>query len=210
MLVFFTEAQGLVTLDAKGARRSKRRYTCLEPLHTLAIAYDLRQGAEVGTLQGASMAVVRVGVASSLNKLSIAAAALHWLNNVAKPHQPIPGAWTVVNALLDALAGHDGPTEDGLDEWLAAYGLHLLVVAGWEPRFDACCQCGVECPSSGAVTVVPALGGVVCRSCGGGPILIGGALRERIMATFEGVNALESGDAPAVVRMVKMMMREHT
>ena len=210
MATLFTQQQGLITLAAKGARKSKRRYTCLEPLHTLSIAYDLRHGAEVGTLYDASVAVVRVGVSTSLAKLAVAGAALGWLHSVAKPHQPIPGAWTVANAFLDALAAHgEAPNEACLDTWLAAYGIHLLVTVGLDPRFDSCCQCDKVCPDSGAVTVDPAQGGVVCRNCGGGPILLGGALRERIVATCEGVNALVDGDAPAVVRLVKAMMRDH-
>jgi DNA repair protein RecO (recombination protein O) len=45
----------------------------------------------------------------------------------------------------------------------------LLSLAGYQPRLDACVRCGREAPP-GRLTFSPGLGGVLCRSCPGGPV----------------------------------------
>jgi DNA repair protein RecO (recombination protein O) len=209
MVDLFTETMGLVTLAARSARRSSRRFSCLEPIHLLAVTFDLPRGASVGTLLSAEIDRARVGATASMRKLEAATVALGWLRKVARSHQAEYGAWEATNAFLDAIAGHSGADASGIATWQAAYGLHLLAAAGWEPNLESCVRCGTACPLGSSVTVVPAIGGISCRACGSGALHIAGPLRTRVLETFTGCNALELGDAPAVSTLVKAMLAVH-
>ncbi|MEQ9324945.1 MAG: recombination protein O N-terminal domain-containing protein, partial [Polyangiaceae bacterium] len=62
----FTEQVGAVAAMARGARKSKRRFTSLEPMHTLRATVDLAAGRELGTLIETAMAQPRIALTSSL------------------------------------------------------------------------------------------------------------------------------------------------
>lgn len=208
MAVLFTEDDGLVTCMAKGARKSSKRFPSLEPIHTLRAVYDPRPTQDIGILYEADISRARIGATASLRRMATATKGLGWLSKVLRPHQPEPGAWEATIAFLDDVARKGDPADTTfLDRRLASYGLHLLTANGWDLQLGACVRCGIGCPDESAAYVSPVDGGLVCRACGGGPIVLGGPVRARIIETLGGGLALVTGDERTTMRLAKQTLR---
>jgi DNA repair protein RecO (recombination protein O) len=144
VLTLFTERFGRVSVLARGARRSMRRYGgALEPMHTLEVSLEERPHGELLTLREAKIQELRLPLTGDLGRLQAAGHALGWLRRAAPARTPEPELWLAIVALLDRLA-----TPGDLDP--------RAVVAGAGHRRRP--------------TVGGALGGGRCERCGeGGP-----------------------------------------
>lgn len=218
IVTLFTEQAGRLGAVARGARRSKRRFPALEPLHLLSVTLELRPGRDLGTLVEASLERPRLGLLGSLAGMQAAGQALRWLRAATAPKTAEPGLWVEVNALLDALdqarQGPDAaaalaPAQAGA--LLGAFGLRLLTEAGWGLELGQCVRCGRPCPERARVLVDVVAGGVVCRGCGGGPIALRAAQRTALLAALAGdERALASpDDAVVAVALVDRTLATH-
>ena len=187
----FTERAGLVTAMARGARKSRRRFTSLEPMHTLRITVEVSPAREMGTLVETEMSRLRLGMTGRLDAMEAAGQALRWVRRAAMSTSPEPGLWSELTGLLDALddLGRTG------DPWreLAGAGLRMLAVAGWALELERCVRCGRACPGDARAIIDVHAGGLVCRQCGGRGVVISaaqeGIKHERISVTLPVINS---------------------
>jgi len=127
---FFTEKRGMVSAIAYGARRSRRRFPVLEPLHTLRLELDGATDRDLVQLHTVTVEVPRAGYLNNYDRMRRGTDGLRWLQRVASPEDPNPELWAEAIAFLDA--AHVCPLHD-LPSELAAFGVKLLCAVGCAP-----------------------------------------------------------------------------
>lgn len=129
VLSFFTEQHGRMTTIAYSARRSKKRFSVLEPFHTMRIEAD-NGTRELAVLNHATVTDPRLGFLSSLDRMTAASKALGWVRSACPERVPEPEVWAHLLSFLDT-AQRCGVEE--LTAETAAFGLVLLGQLGWAP-----------------------------------------------------------------------------
>jgi DNA repair protein RecO (recombination protein O) len=209
MVTFFTEARGILSAVARSARRSSRRFPALEPMHLLRISLEERVNSELSVLSEAALSRPRLGLTADLDKLEAAGRALRWVRSALPPHTPEPGLWSEVNSLLDDLDTENRATAPKAR--LATTGLRLLASVGWGLDLERCVRCGRACGSGANASIDAALGGLVCRACGGARIFLRDGCRARLLQAIEGgYEALEPEDANVAIDLVDATLDAHT
>lgn len=119
----------------------------------------------------------------SLEAIGAAGAALAVIRERVPDHEPEPAVFDAAVRFLTAL-------NEGVPAEEALLSLHIRVLAilGFAPTLDRCVHCG-KMPAPGrSASFDAARGGIVCRACGGGRLVLsGGALRRwvALQATSE-------------------------
>jgi len=200
----FTDLHGKISAMARGARRSKKRFNgALEPMHTLTVEMNEKPRGEFFTLKDATIFSPRTALTSDLDALTSAGHALSWVRRAAPQNTPEPQLWQAIHRTLDGLgqlSPHHSP-----DQVLGAFGLRLLEVLGWGMNLLSCVSCGKACPEDRAAWVHPERGGLMCRSCGGGPFQLSGKDRASLLRAL----ADDGGvlDLPATAKALKIIER---
>lgn len=210
MLTLFTEALGRVSVLARSARRSQKRFGgALEPIHTLSVELDERPKSELFGLRGAKLAVARVVLTRDLERMNVAGRALSWIRRAAPARTPEPALWTLIHALFDRLDDASEPRAPSL--LLASAGLAVTQALGFGLDFERCVRCGKVCPAGQPALLDPARGGLVCRACGGGRVRLDPGLRARLARTASGETpfGLEPDDGNAALSIVEVVLRAH-
>lgn len=184
IVTFFTEERGVLSAVARGARRSSKRFAGLEPMHLLRLGLEERPGAELAVLTEATLERPRLHLIADLGRLDAAGRALRWVREIAPAHTVERDVWRELNGLLDQL---DDPAERRPPEaCLVVAGLRLLAAFGWALDLARCVRCGRVCEPGSAAYADPTRGGLVCRACGGGRLLLRADLRARLASAAEG------------------------
>ena len=205
---FFTDALGKIAALARGARRSQKRFGgALEPLHTLELRIEGRSSSELFTLKESALSRTRIALTTSLGAMETAGRALSWVKRAAPTHTPEPRVWLALQGLFDELEQVSGLDHDSL---LVAFGTQLLDALGWGLELSRCVSCGRPCPLGQAAWVNPERGGLICRRCGGGPVLLPGRLRTFLLALSSNPAYCSLGEhAPVGLRLVERAMAAH-
>lgn len=105
ILQFLTRDEGRVSLSARGARNSKKRFAgALEPMHELNLEYEDRgANVDLGVLREARISRPRLGLVSRLSALECAGQALSWIRHALPQRTPEREIWQSCSRLLDAL-----------------------------------------------------------------------------------------------------------
>jgi DNA repair protein RecO (recombination protein O) len=208
MVTLFTEQKGVLSAVARSARRSMRRFPSLEPMHLLRVGLEERPGGDVGMLTESSIARPRLVLVSSLDRLEAAGRALRWVRGAAPPHTPEPALWIEINTLLDRLDAPEPPAPP--EALVAGMGLRLLATVGWGLDLGRCVRCGRACDPGASAYLDPGEGGLVCRACGGGRVLLRGERRERLLAASQGDDAaLGAEDVRLALEIVDAALAAH-
>lgn len=188
---FFTERYGRISSMVRGGARSRKRAAgAFEPFHTLSVRLD-DHGGELANLREAEIVVVRVRLVGSLSAMDGAGRVLRWARALCPPRTPEPEVWATVTAVLDALDGlaaADEASDDAVAAVVAWAGLRLLAATGFGLELEACVACGKACPAGRSVLVDVGRGGVVCRACGGGSVLVDAKTREAAVRLLTGTD----------------------
>ncbi len=207
LLTLFTQRHGKLTVNARGAQRSTKRFGgALEPMHCLLVEVAKGRG-EHFDLRSARVEVPRLALTGSLERMEAAGRVLGWLRKSAVERTPEPQVWQLVDNLLDRL-----DSREALDVSvpLASTGLALLAAWGWGLELESCVRCGRECPQGKAAFVDAARGGLVCVACGGARTRIDAAQRQRLVAAAQGdADALSSDDAALTLQLTETALRAH-
>lgn len=168
IVTLLTEHTGLVALMARSARKSQRRFAgALEPFGVIDAELALGRG-EVGRLASARLVRGFPTLLGSLPAMREAGRALELVRDATPPRESDPRLLATVEHLFERLAAdaaHAGALR-------AAFELRYLTLLGLAPRLDACARCGrVPDPTRSALFDGGA-GAIVCRACGGGPVLL--------------------------------------
>lgn len=209
ILQLFTDGHGRLSALARGSRKNSKRFTgSLEPMHTLRVELSDKPRGELYTLKDSQILRARTNLTSHLEGLEAAGKALNWVKKSAPHHTPEPELWRAISLLLDEL---NKPEEvDEPARLVAGFGMRLLEVLGWGMHLTNCVSCTKACPAGRAAWIHPERGGIVCRSCGGGPIRLSGTTREEMLrATQNDGIRISSEAALDVLRVVERCLGAH-
>jgi DNA repair protein RecO (recombination protein O) len=98
LLTLFTQSHGKLTINARGAQRSTRRFGgALEPMHCLHVEIARGRGDHL-ELRAAEVALPRLVLTQSLERMEAAGRALGWLRQGAMERDAEPLVWQLVNS----------------------------------------------------------------------------------------------------------------
>ena len=180
IVTLLTESRGKVSLMARGARRSKKRFgAALEPYALIEAEFSLGRS-DVGRLASARVVRAFPGLLRSLEKIGVAASALELARETTAAHEaPDPRLLPTIVRLLELL---EAVTPEAVSALHLAFVLRLLTISGHAPNLERCGRCGKAAPEQRAALFDPRLGSIVCRACGGAPIKLAGAARAAMIA----------------------------
>jgi DNA repair protein RecO (recombination protein O) len=178
IVTLFTRELGTVAALARGARGSKRRFGgALEPYAIVRVELGPARG-ELWSLESASVRQSFPRLLTDLARMEAAAGALLLLREAQAARQPDPALFLASVQYLALVDVAGDPERVGL----LAFTLRALSLLGLAPRLDRCGRSAQPVPPGRAAYFDPALGSVVASRLGGGPFLLSGALRERLMS----------------------------
>jgi DNA repair protein RecO (recombination protein O) len=214
-----TREEGVLSLLARGVRRGGRRVAVPPDLFSSGIAQlDLKPGRDLHTLREFETVRGRGGLAQSLEAFLAAGAVAEVVLRFV-PAEPVPVAYEVLVAGLDALAASPAPEVNAI----ALATLWQLVGAlGFVPSVDQCAVCGVAVPADAPAPFQHRSGGVLCARCAASQPVVGGraagsralppAERARLAGWVGGGGVpADGGGAPlsaATVRAHQRLLRE--
>lgn len=189
IVTLFTRDLGKVSAIARSAKSSKRRFGgALEPYCVIRVELDPGRG-ELMQLKRAEVVRMFGGVLSDLGRMEAGGAALALVREAARAPD---GLLFLSSVQYLTLLEHE-PDEQRAA--LLAFAMRALALSGMAPRLAACGRSGVAVPPERAAYFDPALGAVVARRFGGGPFLLDGATRARLIAA-QGEGWIEVARAP--------------
>lgn len=181
IVTLLTERQGRVSVLAKSARKSTKRFLgALEPFGV--IDAEIAMGtAEIGRLASARLVRGFPAILGSLAKMELAGRALEVVRSATPPRESDPELIGAVIELFEAISvvPHESTR--------VAFVIRYLSLLGLAPQLDACGKCGKRPANGQSSSFDPASGSIVCRACGGGPIVLSASTRARMR------NAAEDG-----------------
>jgi DNA repair protein RecO (recombination protein O) len=182
VLTFLTREQGRVSVLAKGARRSKRRFAgALEPFALLRV--EIASGRSgMGRLEAAVIERAFPKLLGDLARMTTAGILFGLVRELVPDAMPDPAVFDDVVQLLTAL------DEAVLPERALrlSFELSQLGRAGFSPRLEACGVCGKRPDPARATDFDPRRGFIVCQSCGGAAYRLRSSTREAWLAACAG------------------------
>ena len=163
ILDLYTQSSGLVSVIAKGIRRTKSRFGGrLEPLSCVEfLAYE---GRTLDTITQVEVLRSFRGVRENLTRLEAAGNMVATTRALLGDDEHDRRVFNLLYHALDALEAR----RSGFESVEAAFALKLSVLAGYTPRLDACVSCeGYPEEAAGTATpyFAPTLGGALCADC---------------------------------------------
>jgi DNA repair protein RecO (recombination protein O) len=165
IVTFFTLKQGKISLIAKGAKKSIRRFAgILELFSVLNLVWTHSRGRGLPLLQEASVAHpferIRTDIARTAYASYWCELVYHWM----EPGQKQVSVYELLEYALDKL--NAGDLSEGTLH--LTFQLRFMVINGFRPGLEHCSTCRLplkECGSP-AVAFDARRGGVLCQRCG--------------------------------------------
>jgi len=157
-----TRDAGLVSVIARGARTSKKRFGSAVDLFAEGQAQiDLRPGRDLHTLNGFDVTRSHPALAADLSRFSAAAALAECAQRILHD-EPAPGAFLELQGALSRLAISHGPEIPSV-----ALGAlwRLLAATGFAPVLAECVDCHAPLEPADDLAFSSQAGGLRCRLC---------------------------------------------
>ncbi len=157
-----TRAHGVVSVMAKGARKTQRRFGSAVDLFAQGeAAYYAKSGRDLHTLAAFDVTRARVALGHDLDRFTTAAVIAELVLRFGRD-EPDPAWYDALVAALDAIE----TVPAGLAREAGLAGAWALVGAlGFTPSLDACARCGRELDADAAARFSQPLGGALCDGC---------------------------------------------
>jgi DNA repair protein RecO (recombination protein O) len=209
LLQVLTEARGLLTISARGARKARSPFGVLEPMHRLKLRVALAEGREIASLREAQVDRARVGLVEDEARLHAALGLLRFVKDVLRPHDPDRDLFRAIDDGLDAI---EATRETDVDPELVAlrWTVRVLGELGYSLELRRCARCGKPCGESSSALVDPEVGGLVCRACGGGPRLLSASDRRAILDFMGGAQAALGREARSLLAELALRLGRGT
>jgi DNA repair protein RecO (recombination protein O) len=161
VVTLLSDERGRLAAFAKGARKSKRRFSgALEPFTLLKVRLAETRG-DMVRLDAAEILDGFGELRLEIGRVARASYAAELVRELCRDHEPHPDLFALLVRFLEALARKGGGAET-----LMRFELAALAMAGLMPRLDRCGRCGkLAGPDS---LFDPEHGGVVCPNCAAG------------------------------------------
>jgi DNA repair protein RecO (recombination protein O) len=163
LYTFFTRDFGKMTLDAKGARKSKKRqFTMIDLLTHIDVTLRENPKSDINMLYSIADPEPFFNIR---NDLKVISAALYFADLVSEYFKDNEKCEPVFDDLLDFLIrfdkGHFTPAD------IPVFQLKLLERAGYAPELNSCIKCSkpLNKKGMGGLNFYVSKGGVVCELC---------------------------------------------
>lgn len=208
IVTLLTSELGKVSAIARYQRRSKPRPgVLLEPIHTLRVILEENPGVEMMVLRESRLERVRHHLTRQLDALEAAGQGLRWVRALVPSRVAEPHIWAEIESFLDALDQHNGRSPRKI---LAGLGLWMLRAVGYGFEWRACARCGKPCPEGASAWFDARQGGLICRACGGGSLLLRPELRQAFLRAEEGdLDALPDLEIEPVLGWIDVALVTH-
>lgn len=156
-----TQNWGVITVLAKSARKSKRRYVggldifCHNEVFLRGDPKERPYLIELAVLNSFP------GMRDNFEKMMVGGKVVQWVRRLADVATPMPAVYSLLGQTLALIEKET--RLDRLELLTLLFKLKLLSTLGLKPRLDACVRCGEEVVE--ILFDIPA-GGAVCRRCG--------------------------------------------
>jgi DNA repair protein RecO (recombination protein O) len=182
---FFTQNWGVISVLARSARKSKRRYIGGLDLFCHDEIFIRGNPRERPYLNELVVLNSFVGLREDLDKLTTAGKVVQWIRRLADPGTSHPAIYLLLGQTLALI---EREKETGRLEFLSLlFRLKLLHQLGFKPRVEACVRCQGELESP--TFFEWASGGTVCRKC-----LLTGTVQEGVSVAADERLLLGVGD----------------
>ncbi len=158
---FFTKDWGLISVLAKSAKKSKRRYVGGLDLFCHDEIFLRGDPRERPYLNELSVLNSFQGIREQLEKLLLAGKVTQWVNRLANVATPMPAVYSLLGQTL-ALIEQEAD-ESRLELLGLVFKAKFLGELGLKPRVDACARC--DTPLQDEVYFDIAAGGILCKTC---------------------------------------------
>lgn len=214
IVTLLTEHTGLVALMARSARKSKKRFAgSLEPFGVIEAELAIGRG-DVGRLASARLVRGFPSILGSLTAMREAGRALELVRDATPPRESDPRLLEAVVRLFEVLA--EGASREGTsaEAARAAFELRYLALLGLAPNVDACARCGRTPEPKQSALFDGSVGAIVCRGCGGGPVLLSASVRhlmsDAMKASWaDGIEAWSGDDTRTVLDALAAFVERH-
>jgi DNA repair protein RecO (recombination protein O) len=211
ILRLVTREAGLVSVLAKGSRRSRSRYgSALDLFAEGSAQMYVKPGRDLHTLSGFDVTRSRPAIGEDLGRFTGAAAIAELVLRFAS-EEGSPVLYDTILRALDELAAAPSPRTR---EAALGGAWRLVTELGFAPSLESCSRCHSPIERSGPVMFSHPAGGLVCGRCArlepAGRVLPSGA-REALSAWIEGREAADVDEAAgrAHQRLLREFLREH-
>lgn len=222
ILRLLTRELGVVTVVARGARRSRARFGAAVDLFAQGVAHiEAKSGRDMHTLTGFDVTDAHATIASAMARFAAASALTECVQRIVTEEQA-SAAFDIVARALRQLETQEPSRGD--DVVLGAVWA-LVAELGLAPTLTRCASCNAEIPADEPAPFSHAVGGVVCPRCAGAvPAtrrlppeprrviarwMAGGASEAAPHAEQAGRRAAEAPLAPAEVKAHQRLLREY-
>ncbi len=179
ILTLLTETLGRISVLARGARKSNRRFAgALATFAVFEAVLGHRRG-ELWPLKEATLLDAHPNLATDLKRVEAGSLVLELAREVTTEQLPDDRLFSLVVRVLSLI----GDIElNKVDAVVIAGTLRILAQSGTAVSTIHCNACGKPVPADKKVYFNPARGGVVCTPCGKGPILLQAAAGRALAA----------------------------
>ncbi|HVE79433.1 MAG TPA: DNA repair protein RecO [Gemmatimonadaceae bacterium] len=205
-----TREAGVLSVLARGARRSRNRFGVLDLFCEGTAQLHTKPGRDLQTLSAFEIARARPELAADIGRFTGAAAIAELMLRFARDDAQ-PSLYDAMVTALDAIA--DAPPERSRETTLAG-AWRLVALLGFAPSLDRCGSCDADVGTAEAATFSHPAGGTLCPRCArlhpGGRVLPRAA-RDAVRGWANGAGAPELEDAAAKAhqRLLREFLSEH-
>lgn len=163
ILTFFSLTRGKISLIAKSARKSRKRFCgALDLFSASDLVCEIGKG-RLPVLREAALTHPFYQIRSHFKKTAYASYFAEVLGNWMEPDIAQPRTFALLFQVLDRLDRGDLP-----DELLSiVFQMTLLMISGFSPDFTACCRCHAEMDGLNGRRIGVSFdkGGLICAAC---------------------------------------------
>jgi DNA repair protein RecO (recombination protein O) len=162
IIVFFTSDFGKLRGIAKGARRSRKRFSnTLEPFCCSRILFSRRGREGLALIEDSSVSCHFPAIRENLDKTLVASYLLDLTDQFTLEYKKNEALFRLLERFLHQIDG------EAISEALIRFfEVRLLRVIGYEPVLDQCVACKTPVRNGDVYRFHPRAGGVKCESCG--------------------------------------------
>ncbi|MGH7822330.1 MAG: DNA repair protein RecO [Candidatus Binatia bacterium] len=170
IITLLTRDFGKLTGIAKGALRSRRRFVAsLEPFTHVRLGFRSRAHGELCFIESADIVRAARKLTFDLDRYAYSTYVVDLTDSLVEGREADAATFDLVE---EALALIDGCPSLPAPEWLRAFEIRLLALAGLEPRLESCGRCRAAIvDANGPLQFNPRSGNLACRDCSDGAAL---------------------------------------